>query len=275
MQPSLHHAPLGKSSAYVDTYAPELLFPVSRVEKRLELGLAGELPFFGVDIWNAWELSWLNSKGKPQVAIAEVRFPATATNIIESKSFKLYLNSLNQTVLADWDAAIQLLERDLSACADGAVTVVLSPLDRVPDFAKIDLPDVRCLDDQDIAMDVYHTDAGLLSAASEGQVEEHLVSHLLKSNCPVTGQPDWGSVFIHYRGTPLDHAGLLRYIVSFRQHTEFHEQCVERIFTDIQRLIKPQSLTVFARYVRRGGLDINPYRSTADQVFENKRLVRQ
>ncbi len=275
MQDSLHHAPLGKSSAYIDTYAPELLFPVLRIEKREELGLTNDLPFFGVDIWNAWELSWLNSKGKPQIAIAEVRIPATSTNIIESKSFKLYLNSLNQTVVADWDAVTQLLERDLSACAGGEVRVRLSTLQQVPDFAQIDETDALCLDDLDVEMDTYHTDPTLLSAASEGQIEEHLVSHLLKSNCPVTGQPDWGSVFIHYRGKPLDHAGLLRYIVSFRQHTEFHEQCVERIFTDLQRLIDPSSLTVSARYVRRGGLDINPYRSTENNVFENKRLVRQ
>ena len=275
MQHTLDHAPLGKTSAYVDTYAPELLFPVPREEKRAELGVTETLPFQGVDIWNAWEVSWLNAKGKPQVAVAEIRIPATSVNIIESKSFKLYLNSLNQTPFNHWSDVVSLLEKDLSACADGTVTVVLSPLSHIPAFGEVVLAQGTCIDELDVSMDTYFTDASLLQAAEGGDVEETLVSHLLKSNCPVTGQPDWGSVSIHYVGRPIDHASLLRYIVSFRQHTEFHEQCVERIFTDIQALINPKTLTVSARYVRRGGLDINPYRSTETRHFDNVRLLRQ
>jgi 7-cyano-7-deazaguanine reductase len=275
MQHSLDHAPLGKTSAYVDTYAPELLFPVPRQDKRDELGITGQLPFVGVDIWNAWEVSWLNSKGKPQVAVAEIRIPATSTHIIESKSFKLYLNSLNQTHFDGWPQVVKVLEKDLSACADGVVHVVLSPLDRIPAYGKVVDATEVCIDDLDIAVDTYMTDAQLLKADAEGYVEEQVISHLLKSNCPVTGQPDWGSVSIHYAGRPIQHDSLLRYIISFRQHTEFHEQCVERIFTDVQALIAPEKLTVSARYVRRGGLDINPYRSTENSVFDNVRLLRQ
>lgn len=275
MQHTLDHAPLGKASAYIDTYAPALLFPVPRQEKRAELGLGESLPFQGVDIWNAWEVSWLNTKGKPQVAIAEIRIPATSLNIIESKSFKLYLNSLNQTPFADWHTVSRLLEKDLSACAGGAVTVLLSPLSHIPGYGEVALAEGTCIDELDVSMDTYLTDATLLQAASDGCVDETLVSHLLKSNCPVTGQPDWGSVSIHYVGRPIDHASVLRYIVSFRQHTEFHEQCVERIFTDIQSLTNPENLTVSARYVRRGGLDINPYRSTETSHFDNVRLLRQ
>lgn len=275
MSNKLEHAHLGKASEYIDTYAPELLFPVPRLEKRQEIGIAGKLPFYGIDIWNAWEISWLNQKGKPIVAIAEFRIPAHSVNIIESKSFKLYLNSFNQSKFDSIEQVAGILEKDLSACAGKAVSVNLVMLKANAPFTKVVETPGICIDDLDVNIDCYTTNSDLLESDPENLVEETLVSHLLKSNCPVTGQPDWGSVVIQYKGHQLDHHALLKYVISFRQHTEFHEQCVERIFMDITRLINPEHLTVSARYVRRGGLDINPYRSSSKQVFTNKRLARQ
>jgi 7-cyano-7-deazaguanine reductase len=254
-------SPLGKTSAYQTQYAPELLFPIPRQQKRDELGLSGTLPFFGVDIWNAYEISWLNMRGKPQVAIATITAPADSPNIVESKSFKLYLNSFNQTRLANTDALLSLLRADLSSAFGAPVHIALTTPDAF-DTVKMGELDGLLLDRLDIDVDQYSPFPGLLTANfEEAIVEETLVSHLLKSNCLVTGQPDWASVQIHYVGPQIDQEGLLRYLIGFREHNEFHEQCVERIFTDILRHCKPNKLAVYARYTRRGGLDINPWRT--------------
>ncbi len=276
MHPAAEHSPLGKSSEYVSTYTPSLLFPIPRAAKWAELGLSAEtLPYSGVDFWNCFELSWLLPSGKPVVAIGEFSIPADSPNIIESKSFKLYLNSLNQTPFASVDALVECLTGDLSSAAGKPVGVKVRTLDDVQAQGIAPLPGI-CIDGLDIVISEYNQpQPGLLRCDPARQVEESVYSHLLKSNCPVTGQPDWGSVVVQYRGVALDHGSLLSYLVSFRQHADFHEQCVERIFLDLQRLLEPQTLTVFARYVRRGGLDINPYRSTEATAFDNRRLVRQ
>ncbi|WBS03521.1 NADPH-dependent 7-cyano-7-deazaguanine reductase QueF [Pseudoduganella sp. SL102] len=261
MSNSPEHSPLGKNSAYRTDYAPELLFPIPRIGKRDELGLTGTLPFFGVDIWNAYELSWLNMRGKPQVAVARITVPADSPNIIESKSFKLYLNSFNQTRLGGPEALRDLLQQDLSAATGANVHVVLTMQE---DFGKLQMGELEglLLDRLDIEVDNYSPQPSILTANFEElPVEEVLVSHLLKSNCLVTGQPDWGSVQISYSGPQIDQESLLKYLIGFREHNEFHEQCVERIFVDILRECQPAHLTVYARYTRRGGLDINPWRS--------------
>jgi 7-cyano-7-deazaguanine reductase len=276
MQHPAEHSPLGKASQYLSQYAPELLFPIPRAAKWAELGLqAGQLPYRGVDIWNCYELSWLLPSGKPVVAVGEFRIPADSPNIIESKSFKLYLNSLNQTPFASRDALAQVLAADLSACAGAAVGVCVHSLEEVGAEGLSALPGV-CIDGLEISVSHYdRPQPELLRCDPALQVSESLHSHLLKSNCPVTGQPDWGTLVLDYQGAQLEHASFLAYLVSFRQHADFHEQCVERIFLDLQRLLKPQRLTVYARYLRRGGLDINPWRSTEDGQPDNRRLARQ
>ena len=267
---------LGKTTDYRDTYDASLLQGVPRSLNRDPLGLkADNLPFHGADIWTLYELSWLNANGLPQVAVGQVELDYASLNLVESKSFKLYLNSFNQTRFASWDEVRSTLQRDLSACAQGAVSVTLYRVDElegqpVAHFAGL------CIDDQDIAIDNYEFDAALLTDAAHGEVvEETLVSHLLKSNCLITHQPDWGSVQIQYRGAQIDREKLLRYLVSFRHHNEFHEQCVERIFNDVQRFCQPEALSVYARYTRRGGLDINPWRSNVPYTPATGRLVRQ
>lgn len=276
MHPAAEDSPLGKASEYIATYTPSLLFPIPRAPKWAELGLSAEtLPYQGVDFWNCFELSWLLPSGKPVVAMGEFAIPADSPHIIESKSFKLYLNSLNQTVFDSADALAAVLVKDLSAAAGKPVGVRLRSLAEVTAEGVASAPGL-CIDELDVAISNYERpQPELLRCDSARLVEESLHSHLLKSNCPVTGQPDWGTVVVHYRGAALDHASLLAYLVSFRQHADFHEQCVERIFLDLQRLLKPEHLTVYARYVRRGGLDINPYRSSAAIAPDNRRLVRQ
>lgn len=265
---------LGQQSAYISQYTPSLLQPVPRSLNRDDLGLRGELPFQGCDVWTLYELSWLNAKGKPVVAIGEVFVPATSPNLIESKSFKLYLNSFNQTRCDSLEAVQALLVQDLSGCAGAPVSVTLFTLDQAP-HQIAQLPG-ECIDSLDIEVDGYEFDETLLQGAADHEiVEETLHSHLLKSNCLVTSQPDWGSVVIHYRGPRLDREKLLRYLISFRQHNEFHEQCIERIFTDLKHFCAPEKLTVHARYTRRGGLDINPFRSDWEPVPANLRLIRQ
>ena len=270
-------SPLGKPAVYQAQYDPSLLFPIARQGKRDELGISGTLPFFGIDIWNAYELSWLNLRGKPQVAIATVTVPADSPNIIESKSFKLYLNSFNQTKLTNSDALLDLLRADLSAGFGAPVQIALTAADA---FVQVKMGELEglLLDRLDIEVTHYTPDATLLQADAQlPAVEETLVSHLLKSNCLVTGQPDWGSVQIHYVGAQINQEGLLKYLIGFREHNEFHEQCVERIFMDVLRQCKPQKLAVYARYTRRGGLDINPWRSnfTTGQRPSNLRNARQ
>ncbi|EKO3906230.1 NADPH-dependent 7-cyano-7-deazaguanine reductase QueF [Vibrio fluvialis] len=267
---------LGKKTEYANQYDPSLLQPVPRSLNRNDLNLGDELPFLGCDIWTLYELSWLNDKGLPQVAIGEVAIPATSANLIESKSFKLYLNSFNQTRFADWAEVQACLQKDLSACAGESVQVEVKPLAAYTTQPIVTMQG-ECIDGQDIEISSYDFDDTLLAEASSDEiVEETLHSHLLKSNCLITNQPDWGSVEIAYRGPKIDREALLRYIVSFREHNEFHEQCVERIFTDISRYCHPEHLTVLARYTRRGGLDINPYRSTEQAApANNQRMARQ
>lgn len=265
---------LGKTTVYPQQYDAGLLFPIPRQTKRDELAIdAQKLPFTGVDVWNAYEISWLNLKGKPMVAMGQFTLRADTPNIIESKSFKLYLNSFNASRFDSQAVVAHIMERDLSAVAGGKVKVQLSSLNQEPCLVS-DIDRAECLDFQDLEIDTYQVNPDFLRATNQ-YAEEAFYSHLLKSNCLVTGQPDWGTVVIRYRGPKIDRAGLLRYIISFRDHNEFHEQCVERMFCDIQRQCQPDALTVYARYVRRGGLDINPFRSNFQSEAVMPRLVRQ
>ena len=273
---SLKSLKLGQKTEYASQYDRTLLQPVPRALNRDGLGITQNQPFtIGADIWTAYEISWLNEKGLPQVAIADIYLDYQSQNLIESKSFKLYLNSFNQSKFADFNAVQQTMQRDLSECAQGDVKVRLNPV-AVYDSQKIDHLQGDCIDEQDIEITSYEFNADWLKdCVSDEIVEEKLVSHLLKSNCLITNQPDWGTLHIHYIGKKIDHEKLLRYVVSFRQHNEFHEQCVERIFCDLMHYAKPEKLTVYARYTRRGGLDINPFRSNFDNLPENLRLARQ
>lgn len=267
--------PLGKISQYPERYDPAQLVPLPRAAGRAALALSGPLPFVGEDVWTAYELSWLNGHGKPMVAVAEFRFPVTTSHLIESKSFKLYLNSFNQETFVSVDEVQRALRRDLSRGAGGPVEVALFSLDEYRRRGLTALPGT-CLDNLDIAVDRYQPDASLLKRKGSDQpVEEAVYSHLLRSKCPVTGQPDWASVVIDYRGAAICHESLLRYVVSFRQHQDFHEQCVERIFRDVMVQCAPERLSVCARYTRRGGLDINPWRSTDRAEAPAWRLERQ
>ncbi|WP_227734260.1 NADPH-dependent 7-cyano-7-deazaguanine reductase QueF [Yersinia proxima] len=267
---------LGKPTAYCDHYDVTLLQAVPRSMNREPLGLYPDnLPFHGADIWTLYELSWLNSKGLPQVAVGEISLNADSVNLIESKSFKLYLNSFNQTAFTDWESVRTTLQQDLSTCAQGEVSVTLYHLNEMTHKPIANFSG-ECLDEQDIHIDSYEFNADYLQGATgENRVEESLVSHLLKSNCLITHQPDWGSVQISYSGPQINREALLRYLISFRHHNEFHEQCVERIFNDIMRFCRPETLSVYARYTRRGGLDINPWRSNTDFVPLTGRLARQ
>lgn len=274
--PALSQLTLGKSTPYRDQYDASLLQAVPRSMNREPLGLFPDnLPFHGADIWTLYELSWLNDKGLPQVAVGEISLNANSINLIESKSFKLYLNSFNQTKFASWDVVLETLTRDLSACAEGDVSVTLTRLEDV-EGSPVGRFAGECIDNQDITIDSYEFSTDYLAqTAGDEMVEESLVSHLLKSNCLITHQPDWGSVQIQYRGPKINREALLRYLVSFRNHNEFHEQCVERIFNDIMHFCTPETLAVYARYTRRGGLDINPWRSNFPFTPATARLVRQ
>ncbi|HEX5698756.1 MAG TPA: NADPH-dependent 7-cyano-7-deazaguanine reductase QueF [Rhodoferax sp.] len=277
-----HQSQLGQATAYADQYDAALLFPIPRAPQRTELGLGTTLPFLGADLWTAFELSWLNGRGKPQVALAHITVPCESANIIESKSLKLYLGSFNNTRFADAAEVLARLRADLTEAAwRGAVVqssvgiklVAAELFDREP----VEELDGLSLDRLDLDCDRYTPAPDLLSAATlEAPVSEVLTSNLLRSNCPVTGQPDWGSVQISYFGPQIDQAGLLRYIVSFRNHQGFHEHCVERMFMDITARCQPHKLSVYARYTRRGGLDINPFRTSYPQALPaNHRNARQ
>ncbi|SFN29543.1 NADPH-dependent 7-cyano-7-deazaguanine reductase QueF [Dokdonella immobilis] len=270
-------SPLGRAVTGSRQLDPGLLFPIARAHGREQLGFGSVLPFEGVDIWNAYELSWLDPRGKPVVAIAEFRVPASTPNLIESKSFKLYLNSLNQTRFSDPAAVRDRIADDLSAAAGARIGVSMAEVDQ-PLASMQGAFAGECIDGLPVAIDCYGPPQvqELAVRSGESLVEETLVSHLLKSNCPVTGQPDWASVQIAYAGAPIDREGLLRYLVSYRDHDDFHEQCVERIFRDLLARCAPTRLTVSARYTRRGGLDINPWRSNDPQRrADNPRLLRQ
>ncbi|WP_289027941.1 NADPH-dependent 7-cyano-7-deazaguanine reductase QueF [uncultured Paraglaciecola sp.] len=264
---------LGKKTEYLETYTPSLLQSVPRSMNRDDLNLPSTLPFHGCDRWNGYELSWLNPKGKPQVAILQCDIPATTPNLIESKSFKLYLNSFNQSIFSSRESVQDAIQKDLSNCVGDYVTIKVLPLEL---FTNLTISSFSALniDDLDIEIDNYKMDSSTLYSGG-GIIEEKLCSNLLKSNCLITNQPDWGSVYIHYIGPQINHEGLLKYLISFRQHNEFHEQCVERIFWDIMRQCKPSKLTVYARYTRRGGLDINPFRSNFENISPEQRNARQ
>ncbi len=268
---------LGKKSAYETAYNPQLLFPLPREPKRIEIGLKDKpIPFFGFDQWNHYEVSWLNEKGKPIAALAEISYDCQTPFIIESKSMKLYFNSFNQTKIKDVATLENIIRADLTNCLQGEATVSITPLCQAKEIHLLPHFSGICLDEQDIDCTTYTVTPSLLTT-TDAIVEETLHSNLLKSNCLVTYQPDWGSVQIHYKGKQINHANLLRYLVSFRNHNEFHEQCIERIFVDIMQYCQPEELTVYGRYTRRGGLDINPYRSSVKQTpnFIQPRLIRQ
>jgi 7-cyano-7-deazaguanine reductase len=253
---------LGKETQYVFHYDKTLIFPIERAGNRERLNMpskrvSGDLPFYGLDTWTAFELSWLNMKGKPQVAIAEFIIPANSKSIVESKSFKLYLNSFNQTKLPDMDELQKRLTADLSEGFGAEITVNLFDVNEYPlGGSAIG----KNIDDLDIDVEHYEPNATILKI-EKAITEETINSHLLKSNCPVTGQPDWATVVVSYKGTQINHAAFLKYIISYRNHDDFHEHCVEQIFCDLQTVGDFEALTVTARYTRRGGLDINPTRS--------------
>jgi 7-cyano-7-deazaguanine reductase len=253
--------PLGNKTEYKDKYDASLLFPIARTESRDKLGLNSELPFRGNDRWTAYEISWLDASGKPQVRLAEFTVSSDSPNIIESKSFKLYLNSFNQTMFEDDRKVKSLLSVDLSAAAGAPVVVSLLPLHYGKNYL-ISEPIGTYLDDIDVQIEHYQPAPQCLRVSSPQRANEVLYSHLLKTNCPVTDQPDWATVFIEYTGPAIDHASVLKYIVSFREHQDFHENSVERLFCDLNTYCQPEYLAVYARYTRRGGLDINPLRSS-------------
>lgn len=274
---------LGQQSTYPNQYDPGLLFPISRAQNRKKLGIeeGSHLPFLGIDLWNAFELSWLNPKGKPQIGLAEFTIPAESPFMIESKSFKLYLNSLNQHPFATLEAVRACLRHDLSEALGSPLQIKLlqpSELQDQKKYPRIQELDGQLLDRLDIEVNPARiADPALLSADQNlAPITQTLVSHLLKSNCPVTGQPDWASVQIHYQGRPIKEEGLLRYIIGFRNLGEFHEHCVEKIFCDIKNHCQPEKLSVYARYTRRGGLDINPFRADFNAAWPNNiRHARQ
>ena len=268
---------LGVETAYPTSYSPGVLSAISRSQGRELLGLTNKKPFFGFDLWTAYELSWLDLKGKPVVAVADISMPCDTDNLVESKSLKLYLNSLNQEQYSSAQDVSVVLEKDISKCVKGPVLVDIHTPDSYRNLGLASFPGV-CLDDMDIdlVVDTYEPDPSLLSLDDGGMaVTESFYSHLLKTNCPVTGQPDWASLLIRYTGWPIAPEGLLKYIISYRNHQGFHEQCVEQIFTEINELCQPDELEVYARYTRRGGLDINPYRSSMKMKPPKLRLFRQ
>jgi 7-cyano-7-deazaguanine reductase len=277
----LDHLVLGKTTDYTQHYDASLLQGVPRSLSRDSIKLPAVLPFTGTDTWNAYEVSWLNAKGKPIVAILQCDVPIDSEYLIESKSFKLYLNSFNQTRFESESKVLERLQQDLSDCAGSTVGLALM---NSPEFVHVTIGDLpssvdkeypaSLIDELDITIDDYHLSAASL-LTNNIDISETFVSHLLKSNCLITNQPDWGSIQIKYSGKQIDKESVLRYLISFRQHNEFHEQCVERIFYDILTHCKPKKLTVYARYTRRGGLDINPFRSNFETPYKNVRLSRQ
>lgn len=268
---------LGKKTQYDQAYNPSRLYPIPREGKRREIGIDPDnLPFSGFDCWNHYEVSWLNEKGKPIVATAEIYYDCSSPFIVESKSLKLYFNSFNNSKFKTIDEVEKIIQQDLEKAIDAKVTVIIYPLSHNKLALIHEKFDGECIDDLDVECTKYTVETSYLSTSNE-LINQTLYSDLLKSNCLVTNQPDWGSVQIIYKGNKIHREGLLKYLVSFRNHNEFHEQCIERIFVDIMKHCKPQELTVYGRYTRRGGLDINPYRSTQNVSFKdlNTRLIRQ
>ncbi len=270
---SNNHNPLGKEVSHSPQYNPGHLYPIPRIDGRQEIGLGEALPLQGTDVWNAYEISWLNTSGRPEVAIGQFVFACNTPNLIESKSIKLYLNSLNLEHFESSEIVRSTIETDLTAVAGGPVAVSLTPADKFGEIT-VGTPPGRSLDNLDIIVHEYRLAPEFLATTTES-VEETVFSNLLRTHCPVTGQPDWGSVVITYRGPRIDPAGLLNYIVSYREHTGFHENCVERIFVDVSKRCAPERLLVQAQFTRRGGLDINPWRANYEVVPEQARYARQ
>lgn len=268
---SIHESPLKKTTSYVSTYTPSLLFPISRKEIRTPLNITYPLPFNGVDIWNGYEFSWLDKKGKPHVTTIEFRFPCDSEFIIESKSLKLYLNSFHQSEFDSSNDVVNLIKQDLELYTKAKVQVVMNPKEH--SLIDSSLPGY-CLDPLPITTNTYTINPNFLTTAPS-TTEETLYTHLFMSNCPVTNQPDWATVFIAYKGLKIDREGLLKYLVSFRLENGFAEDCAERIFMDVKGRCMPEALSVYARFTRRGGLDINPFRSNIAENPENLRLIRQ
>jgi 7-cyano-7-deazaguanine reductase len=271
----LEKSELGKKAAYNPNYNPDALFPIARKSKRLEIGIKGKLPFIGFDLWNHYEVSWLNEKGRPNVAIAEITYPCESPNIIESKSMKLYFNSFNNTKISSLEKLTTIITQDLSENVGAPVLVTITELNSTKDCNLYSRMDGLCLDNLDIECSIYTVNRDYLTT-EPNITEETIYSNLLKSNCLVTNQPDWASIQIKYKGPQINHEGLLKYLISFRNHNEFHEQCIERIFIDIMHMCKPEELAIYGRYTRRGGLDINAYRGTSHMhKISNDRLIRQ
>lgn len=266
--------PLGRAIDYPDKYAPDILCAIARADGRDELGIVGDLPFGGVDIWNAWELTWLGKGDLPHVATAEIRVPADSPYLVESKSLKLYLNSYSMSRFSSTTEVADTIAKDLSACVGGRADVRVLPIAR-SEARRVSRMAGACLDSMAVDCSAWEVDTDLLLADPGTQVEEDLHTHLLRSLCPVTSQPDTGSLQISYRGPQIDRASLLRYVVSYRRHSEFHEACVERMFVDLMLRCEPEELSIYARYQRRGGIDINPYRSNTGGLPLNLRLWRQ
>lgn len=266
---------LGKETTYVENYDPKLLCPISRKKAR-ENVIPSNVQFYGFDRWTAYELSWLSLAGLPRVAIGTFNFPCGSTNVVESKSFKLYLNSLIQTKFESKDHVINAIVKDLTDTCGARVLVDIYDLDEYQEKIKIGEPKGICIDGSNIVIKQYQPDQNLLKVKQDREVSESLYSNLLKTNCPVTNQPDWASIYVDYTGPKIDRESLLEYIISYRLHQDFHEICVEKIFCDLYKLSQPKHLSVYAKYMRRGGLDINPYRSTSNKHdFEKTRHVRQ
>jgi 7-cyano-7-deazaguanine reductase len=265
---------LGRQAPSVEGYAPELLYPLPRAAGRSGLNVPGAMPFFGSDLWHAYEISWLDARGKPVVRVGRFHIPAHSPNMVESKSFKLYLNSLNNTRFKTEAAVVATIHRDISAVTGSEVAVELLAADHAS-LAGAHLPG-ECIDHLAVEAPAGEPCPDMLEVHQSGQPrEERLYTHLMRSLCPVTGQPDWASVWLHYRGVALAHESLLRYIIAYRRHQEFHEQCVERMFCHIHRRFAPEFLHIQAFYTRRGGLDINPLRSTDPAARPLPRLNRQ
>ncbi|MBV1919435.1 MAG: NADPH-dependent 7-cyano-7-deazaguanine reductase QueF [Pseudomonadales bacterium] len=287
------NSPLGQVSEYPEKYDARLLYPIPRAQGREGMLVDAVLPFSGVDIWNAYEVSWLNSKGKPSVAVAVLTMPAESPNIVESKSLKLYLGSLNQSVFVNIDDVAGAIQCDVSNVVGANIRVSLTLIGSEETFCagSVEVGDVQgeaqaeciklasaiCVDGEDIAANEYSINAAILELDGGARVivDECLSSHLLRSNCPVTGQPDWATIFVHYHGPKICRHSLLKYIISYRNHNDFHEQCVERVFTDIMKECQPDKLSVYGRYTRRGGIDINPFRSNFEVCADNVKLMRQ
>ena len=270
-------SPLGKATDYPDRYDASLLFAVPRAPQRAALGIEGNLPFFGCDVWNAYEITWLDLQGRPRLAIGEFRVRAESPAMVESKSLKLYLGSFAQEPLASATALRERIAADLSRVCDDEVAVALTPSATFEAAVPPRVASTRSesIDETDVTIEASHPDPALLAHA-EAPIDESLSSSLFRSTCPVTGQPDYADVFIRYRGPRIDRASLLRYLVSFRRHAAFHEACVERIFVDIANRCRPERLSVYARFMRRGGIDINPFRSNFEQAPpDNIRTRRQ